>query len=109
MTTTFNAINEAEILLAKREDAKAQKLLSDAIKMQQEYEVEKRKYEDEVQKQLVTVSDFEKSAIRIFNDSMTTVFNSAESKMSDEIANLLEKAKLARRRLAELSDDSRPK
>lgn len=103
MTTTFNAVNEAEILLAKREDKIKQAVLVEAIEKKREFDEAAKEHHAEIEAKLAKANELEKLGINISNAVVCSALAEMEKQLDEKLANILEDATKARARLNELT------
>ena len=107
MTTTFDAVKEAEILLAQREDKIKQSVLVAAIEQKRQFDEGIAQHNAEVEQQLAKATDAEKVGINIGNAIVLSALLEMGKQLDEKMAPILEDAGKARARLNELTKQSR--
>lgn len=106
-TTTFDAVKEAEILLAQREDKIKQAVLVEAIEQKRQFDEGIAQHNAEIEQQLAKATDAEKIGINIGNAIVLSALSEMSKQLNDKMAHILEDAGKARARLNELTKQSR--
>lgn len=103
MTTTFDAVKEAEILLAKREDKIKQAVLVAAIEQKRQFDEGISQHNAEVEQQLAKATAAEKVGINIGNTIVLGALAEMGKQLDEKIAAIVDEASEARRHLNELT------
>lgn len=107
MTTTFDAVLEAEILLAKKEDKVKQAVLVEAIEKKREFGAAVSEHHAEIEAKLAKANEIEKMGINIANAVVCSALSEMEKQLDEKMAAILDEAGKARARLNELTKQGR--
>ena len=106
-TSTFDAVKEAEILLAQREDKIKQAVLVAAIEQKRQFDEGIAQHNAEVEQQLAKATDAEKVGINIGNAIVLGALAEMGKQLDEKIAAIVDEASKARQHLNELTKQSR--
>lgn len=107
MTTTFDAVKEAEILLAIREDKIKQAVLVEAIEHKRQFDAAVKEHHAEIEAKLAKANELEKLGINIGNAIALSALSEMEKQLDEKMATILDEAAKARTRLNELTKQGR--
>lgn len=107
MTTVLDAVREAEILLAQREDKIKQAVLVAAIEQKRQFDEGIAQHNAEVEQQLAKATAAEKVGINIGNTIVLGALAEMGKQLDEKIAAIVDEASEARQHLNELTKQSR--